>query len=275
MASCRERIESDAPCDGRVAPRAARVLVVVMSSCTGATFTPEADIPGGLIIPLIYVVLTNLTIYGLLCVGDTVFDPFGDDFEDFAILHLVAPPTPRLPAPQPRTTRRLPTTSLTQLRSRSLAPLRYLSAQVEHTAIASYESMYCEEDEPSEKCLPASFRTRALLLAAAAAPAQHLPHMAAPCAYAGTSATGTPSTTASSDGTRREGACTPRPTTPRGTASPPRVRAAWSQSTLRAAASTAHDPSERPPRAPSPHDPPATGRGNRAGRVTADVDFLR
>ena len=32
-----------------------------------------------------FVVLTNLTIYGLLCVGDTVFDPFGDDAEDFAV----------------------------------------------------------------------------------------------------------------------------------------------------------------------------------------------
>ena len=55
----------------------------------GAAFTPEADLPGGLIIPLIYVVLTNLTIYGLLCVGDTVFDPFGDDYEDFAVLRFI------------------------------------------------------------------------------------------------------------------------------------------------------------------------------------------
>ena len=55
----------------------------------GAAFTPESDIAGGLVIPLIYVLLTNLTIYGLLCVGDTVFDPFGDDYEDFAVLRFV------------------------------------------------------------------------------------------------------------------------------------------------------------------------------------------
>ena len=40
----------------------------------GCAFTPEADLPGGLIIPIVYVVLTNLTIYGLLCVGDTLME---------------------------------------------------------------------------------------------------------------------------------------------------------------------------------------------------------
>ena len=44
---------------------------------------------GGLVVPLIYVILTNVTIYGLLSVGDTVIDPFGDDYEDFAVLRFV------------------------------------------------------------------------------------------------------------------------------------------------------------------------------------------
>ena len=47
----------------------------------GLEFTPEASISGGLLIPLIYVILTNLTIFGLLIVGSTVSDPFGDDLE--------------------------------------------------------------------------------------------------------------------------------------------------------------------------------------------------
>ena len=34
----------------------------------------------------VYVVVTNLTIYGLLIVSDTVMDPFGDDLEDFAVV---------------------------------------------------------------------------------------------------------------------------------------------------------------------------------------------
>ena len=55
----------------------------------GLEFTPEAPYSSGLIIPVVFVVLSNITIYGLLIVGDTVIDPFGDDLEDFAVLHFV------------------------------------------------------------------------------------------------------------------------------------------------------------------------------------------
>eukprot|EP00326_Haptolina_ericina_P017331 CAMPEP_0181196452 /NCGR_PEP_ID=MMETSP1096-20121128/15475_1 /TAXON_ID=156174 ORGANISM="Chrysochromulina ericina, Strain CCMP281" /NCGR_SAMPLE_ID=MMETSP1096 /ASSEMBLY_ACC=CAM_ASM_000453 /LENGTH=309 /DNA_ID=CAMNT_0023286217 /DNA_START=112 /DNA_END=1041 /DNA_ORIENTATION=- len=55
----------------------------------GLQYTPDANTLIGLVIPLLYVALTNITIYGLLCVGDTVFDPFGDDLEDFAVLRFI------------------------------------------------------------------------------------------------------------------------------------------------------------------------------------------
>jgi len=76
----------------------------------GTAFDENAGVTSGLIVPLIYVILTNITIYGLLVVGDTVIDPFGDDLEDFAVLHFI-----------------------------------------EHTATASYEAIYCEDDEPPEE----------------------------------------------------------------------------------------------------------------------------
>jgi len=55
----------------------------------GLEFTPESGITGGFLMPFVYVVLTNLTIYGLLVVGDTVFNPFGEDPEDFAVVRFI------------------------------------------------------------------------------------------------------------------------------------------------------------------------------------------
>ena len=99
----------------------------------GAAFTPEADLPGGLIIPLIYVVLTNLTIYGLLCVGDTVFDPFGDDYEDFAVLRFIE---------------HTATASYEATLDFPSLPFPHLFCS--HRP-CSHQALYCEEFEPPEE----------------------------------------------------------------------------------------------------------------------------
>ena len=66
------------------------IFLVGTAFIKGLDFEENASYTGGFVIPLTYVVLHNITIYyGLLAVGDTVIDPFGDDLEDFAILHFV------------------------------------------------------------------------------------------------------------------------------------------------------------------------------------------
>ena len=59
------------------------------SVLTGMIFTPEASIPMGLILPFIYVLVGIIGAFGLVEVGETILDPFGDDPEDYALLHFV------------------------------------------------------------------------------------------------------------------------------------------------------------------------------------------
>lgn len=54
----------------------------------GLSFTPGAGWGYAFCLPLASVFVTTMATLGLLEVGDTILDPFGDDPEDFALLHL-------------------------------------------------------------------------------------------------------------------------------------------------------------------------------------------
>ena len=45
--------------------------------------------PSALLMPLLSLFIVSLASFGLLEVGTTILDPFGDDAEDFALLHFV------------------------------------------------------------------------------------------------------------------------------------------------------------------------------------------
>ena len=72
---------------------------LVSASCTlylvfnaflkGLEFGPDESPVFALVLPMCNVFLTTLAVFGLLEVGDTILDPFGNDPEDFAIIHLV------------------------------------------------------------------------------------------------------------------------------------------------------------------------------------------
>jgi len=68
---------------------ACTVYLVVTAFLKGVLFTPDQSLTYGLIVPFINVFLTTFTIFGLLEVGDTIMDPFGNDPEDYAIVHFV------------------------------------------------------------------------------------------------------------------------------------------------------------------------------------------
>jgi len=55
----------------------------------GQYFDEEADYGYGIVLPCLGVLMITLATYGLLEVGNTILDPFGDDPEDFALLHFV------------------------------------------------------------------------------------------------------------------------------------------------------------------------------------------
>ena len=55
----------------------------------GLEFTPEASIPFGLILPAVGTAAQIIATFGLIEVGETILDPFGNDPEDFALLHFV------------------------------------------------------------------------------------------------------------------------------------------------------------------------------------------
>jgi len=55
----------------------------------GQYFDKDADYGYGIILPCLGVLMITLATYGLLEVGNTILDPFGDDPEDFALLHFV------------------------------------------------------------------------------------------------------------------------------------------------------------------------------------------
>ena len=52
-------------------------------------YTPDSSHAVGLTFPLIFVLTKIVATFGLIEVGETVLDPFGDDPEDFALLHFV------------------------------------------------------------------------------------------------------------------------------------------------------------------------------------------
>ena len=55
----------------------------------GLYFEPDAEIGMGCVLPFLGVLMSTVTTYGILEVGNTILDPFGDDAEDFALLHFV------------------------------------------------------------------------------------------------------------------------------------------------------------------------------------------
>ena len=55
----------------------------------GLQFEPDASITFGFILPFSSILTQMAAIFGLLEVGDTIMDPFGQDPEDFAVLHFV------------------------------------------------------------------------------------------------------------------------------------------------------------------------------------------
>ena len=72
---------------------------LVSASCTvylmfnafknGLYFQPDASYTFGVLLPATSIFMATLGIFGLLEVGDTILDPFGNDPEDFAVLHFV------------------------------------------------------------------------------------------------------------------------------------------------------------------------------------------
>ena len=69
---------------------AASTLYLIFAAFSkGLYFTPDAGVGFGLILPFCGVFMSLFTIYGLLEVGNTILDPFGNDPEDFALLHFV------------------------------------------------------------------------------------------------------------------------------------------------------------------------------------------
>lgn len=55
----------------------------------GMQFEPDTSLTFGFFLPLCSVLVIMTAILGLLEVGDTIMDPFGQDPEDFAVLHFV------------------------------------------------------------------------------------------------------------------------------------------------------------------------------------------
>ena len=55
----------------------------------GLEFTPEASVGFGLAMPAVEVLTQIVATFGLIEVGETILDPFGDDPEDYALLHFV------------------------------------------------------------------------------------------------------------------------------------------------------------------------------------------
>ena len=70
------------------------IYLVYQAFYKGQYFDPQADVGYGLAVPLCGTILTTITTYGLLEVGNTILDPFGDDPEDFALLHFVESAAP-------------------------------------------------------------------------------------------------------------------------------------------------------------------------------------
>ena len=65
------------------------IYLLASAFLSGVTFTPAASTTFGLAFPLIFVLSKIIATFGLIEVGETILDPFGDDPEDFALLHFV------------------------------------------------------------------------------------------------------------------------------------------------------------------------------------------
>ena len=66
------------------------VLYLILTAVVkGLQFEPDSSYTFGLVLPLSSITTQAAAIFGLLEVGDTIMDPFGQDPEDFAVLHFV------------------------------------------------------------------------------------------------------------------------------------------------------------------------------------------
>ena len=65
------------------------VYLMASAFLAGVSFTPGTSTLFGLVFPLIFVVAKIIATFGLIEVGETILDPFGEDPEDFALLHFV------------------------------------------------------------------------------------------------------------------------------------------------------------------------------------------
>jgi len=69
---------------------ASSTLYLLFTAFTkGLYYHPDATFMFGFLMPFMSVAATALITFGVLEVGNTVLDPFGDDAEDFALLHFV------------------------------------------------------------------------------------------------------------------------------------------------------------------------------------------
>ena len=63
--------------------------LIITAFLKGLYFEPDEPVSMGLCLPLIGLFVAILSTYGLLEVGNTILDPFGDEPEDFALTHFV------------------------------------------------------------------------------------------------------------------------------------------------------------------------------------------
>ena len=68
---------------------AASTFLLANAFIKGMYYTPDASYAFGVVLPATNIMLMAVTIFGLLEVGDTVVDPFGNDPEDFAVIHFI------------------------------------------------------------------------------------------------------------------------------------------------------------------------------------------
>ena len=65
------------------------VYLMASAFLAGVSFTPGTSLLFGFAFPLVFVLTKIIATFGLIEVGETILDPFGEDPEDFALLHFV------------------------------------------------------------------------------------------------------------------------------------------------------------------------------------------
>lgn len=82
-------IDTSLDTDTHLVSASSTVYLMFSAYKRGLYFEPDAGIGMGLVLPFFGVLMSTMTTYGILEVGNTILDPFGDDAEDFALLHFV------------------------------------------------------------------------------------------------------------------------------------------------------------------------------------------